>query len=201
MFTGIIRHVGKVASVATDGKGVASLVIECPDGFLDNKKTGDSVSVDGCCLTVVEIDGNLRAATFNLGPETLARTAAKNPGDPVHLEGSLLAGEQMGGHFVLGHVDGVSEVLEVSGQDGFVATTLSVPDGLDLRLVAPQGSVAIAGVSLTVTDVSGDSFSLQLIPATFEHTHLSAEASLVAGKKLNFEADCLARHVVRCLDA
>ncbi len=193
MFTGIIRHSGRVAATETREGGTAGLKVECPPGFLDDKEVGDSICANGCCLTLTGIDGSGSLAEFDLGPETLARTAPLSAGDPVHLEGSLRVGDQIGGHFVLGHVDGVAEVLSAEEKGGSVIATLSVPEGMDPRLIVPRASVAVAGVSLTVSAAEDGRFSVQLIPKTMELTHLTPDASLSQGTRLNIEADYLAR--------
>ena len=197
MFTGIVRHVGKIVDI-NNSRGYSSLlVVNCPEGFLDNCELGDSVCVDGCCLSLAERELGLREAKFNLSSETIARTAVLAEGAPVHLEHSLRVGEQLGGHFVFGHVDGTSKILEVILEGDCTKVTMKIPKDLDSRLVAALGSVAIAGVSLTVTHTSDDCFSLQLIPVTQKSTHLNAQESLVVGKDLNFEADYLARYAIR----
>ena len=197
MFSGIVRHVGKIADISNSRGNSSLLMVNCPEGFLANCELGDSVCVDGCCLSLAERDQGLREARFNLSPETIARTAVLAKGAPVHLEHSLRVGEQLGGHFVFGHVDGTSRILEVVLEGDCTKVTMSIPKSLDSRLVAALGSVAIAGVSLTVTRTNDDRFSLQLIPVTQQSTHLNAQASLVVGKELNFEADYLARYAIR----
>lgn len=200
MFTGIVRHTGRVAAADPREGGTAALKAECPPGFLDDKEVGDSVCVNGCCLTLTGIGREGNMAEFDLGPETLARTAPLSAGDPVHLEGSLRVGDQVGGHFVLGHVDGVAEVLSVEEKGGSVIADLSVPEGADPRLVVPRASVSVAGVSLTVSAAEGGRFSVQLIPKTMELTHLTPDASLAEGKKLNLEVDYLARFALPGVD-
>ena len=195
MFTGIVRHIGKVVSVEETSGGSSKIGIECPEGFLAGKSQGDSICVDGCCLTLTDNpEGNL--AMFDISPKTKELTAELAIGEPVHLEGSLRVGDEIGGHFVFGHVDGTAEVLGVNAQGDCALVDLSIPTGLDLRLVRPRGSVALAGVSLTVADKKDKAFSVQLIPATMQETHLNDKASLFAGKRLNFEADHLARYAV-----
>ena len=197
MFNGIVRHVGKVVDISNNRGNSSLLVVNCPEGFLANCELGDSVCVDGCCLSLAEREQNRCEARFNLSPETIARTAVLTEGAPVHLEHSLRVGEQLGGHFVFGHVDGTSKILEVVLEGDCMKVIMSIPKDLDSRLVATLGSVAIAGVSLTVIHTNDDRFSLQLIPVTQKSTHLNAQASLIVDKELNFEADYLARYAIR----
>jgi riboflavin synthase len=158
---------------------------------------GGSIAVDGVCLTVVA--RRRRRLEADLGPETLARTTLgeRRTGDRVHLERPLRLGDPLGGHLVAGHVDGVARVEHVRPRGEAVELTLSAPAGLSAYL-APKGSVAIDGVSLTVNGVAGRSFSVMLIPHTLAVTKLGR---LRPGDKVNIETDLLAKHVARLLDA
>ena len=192
MFTGIVRELGRVDDVERNEAGARLRI----SGAVTSKlATGDSVSVEGACLTVAGLDGGaFEADVMNqtLSLTTLGELAA---GDPVNLEPALRAGEPLGGHIVQGHVDGVAEV--VSAADDGIARRLGVrvPDGLE-RYAVEHGSVTLAGVSLTVAAVDGDRLEVSLIPETLERTTLRAATE---GKKLNLELDVLARYVERLL--
>lgn len=193
MFTGIVRELGRVERIERNDTG-ARLRIAAE--LTSELATGDSVSVEGACLTAATIDagGAFEADVMN---QTLALTTLGElgTGDPVNLEPALRAGDALGGHIVQGHVDGVGEVASVA-EDG-IARRLAVraPGGLERYLVA-RGSVTVAGASLTVAGLDGDRFEVSLIPETLERTTLGAASE---GKKLNIELDILARYVERLL--
>jgi riboflavin synthase len=192
MFTGIVRDLGRVDDVE---RSVAGARLRISGAVASELATGDSVSVEGACLTVAGIDGgSFEADVMNqtLSLTTLGELAA---GDPVNLEPALRAGEPLGGHIVQGHVDGVAEV--VSAADDGIARRLGVrvPDHLE-RYAVEHGSVTLAGVSLTVAAVDRDRLAVSLIPETLERTTLGAATE---GKKLNIELDVLARYVERLL--
>ncbi|MBF2735881.1 MAG: riboflavin synthase [Betaproteobacteria bacterium AqS2] len=195
MYTGIVSDLGTVAALDEDG---ARLSIATPAGFLDRAAPGDSIAVDGCCLTLTAKEGTL--ARFDRGAVTRARTVEPRPGAQVHLEHALRAGEPLGGHLVTGHVDGVATLAAAQAEEGSVAAAFELPPELDARLVAVRGSVAVAGVSLTVAAFADRRFTVQLIPATIERTLLRLDAALVPGTGFNFEADCLARYALRAAD-
>jgi riboflavin synthase len=176
VFTGIVRERGRVSSFE-DGR----LVVECSM----DAEVGDSVSIDGVCLTVVDAaDGRL---AFDVVPETLARV--KPFGDEVNVEPALRAGEPMGGHVVQGHVDGTGSVRSV--EDGVV--WLDLPDDL-LRYCVEKGSVAVDGVSLTVAALDPAGIAVALVPHTLAETTLGG---LAPGDDVNLEADILAKYVER----
>ncbi len=179
MFTGIVREVGRVASF--DGH---RLVVEAAT----RAAAGDSIAVDGVCLTVV--DGERLA--FDVVEETLARTTlgALEPGDPVNLEPAVRVGEPLGGHYVQGHVDGVGRVRSVGDPVWFDA-----PPAL-MRYLVEKGSVAVSGVSLTVAAVDERGFAAALVPHTRSATTLGR---LGPGDPVNLEADVLAKYVERLL--
>jgi riboflavin synthase len=178
VFTGIVRERGRVASFE-DGR----LVVE---SSLD-PAVGDSVSVDGVCLTVVEADSGRLA--FDVVEETRAR--AKPFGDEVNLEPALLAGEPLGGHYVQGHVDGVGRVHALDGE------RLSVEAPADvLRYCVEKGSIAVDGVSLTIAALADDAFEVALVPHTLDVTTLGG---LRAGDAVNLEVDVLAKYVEKLL--
>jgi riboflavin synthase len=192
MFTGIVRELGRVESIERNDAG-ARLRIGAE--LAEAVATGDSVSVEGACLTAATVGGG--AFEADVMNQTLALTTLGElgPGDPVNLEPALRAGEPLGGHIVQGHVDGVGEVVAVT-EDG-IARRLAVraPDGLE-RYLVEHGSVTVAGASLTVAGLDGDRFEVSLIPETLERTTLGAAA---AGTRLNIELDILARYVERLL--
>jgi riboflavin synthase len=192
MFTGIVRELGRVDDVERNEAGARLRV----SGAVASKlATGDSVSVEGACLTVAGLDGGAFEADVMNQTLSLTTLGELTAGDPVNLEPALRAGEPLGGHIVQGHVDGVAEV--VSAADDGIARRLGVrvPDGLE-RYAVEHGSVTLAGVSLTVAAVDGDRLEVSLIPETLERTTLRAATE---GKKLNLELDVLARYVERLL--
>ena len=192
MFTGLVETVGRVTAVV--GQAPCRLSIQSSLST-EAIAVGDSVAIDGCCLTVVHKTAD--TLTFEAAAETMARTTIgqlkANYG--VHLEQALRAGDRLGGHMVAGHVDGVGEVVrrEHRGQ----ALYLGVRAPMDVaRLVAPRGSITLAGVSLTVTAIEDNVFEVCLIPHTLKVTHLG---HLVVGQSVNLEADLIARYVERLL--
>ncbi|HEX5954848.1 MAG TPA: riboflavin synthase [Solirubrobacterales bacterium] len=192
MFTGIVRELGRVDDVERNEAGARLRI----SGAVASKlATGDSVSVEGACLTVAGLDGGAFEADVMNQTLSLTTLGELTAGDPVNLERALRAGEPLGGHIVQGHVDGVAEV--VSAADDGIARRLGVrvPDGLE-RYAVEHGSVTLAGVSLTVAAVDGDRLEVSLIPETLERTTLRAATE---GKKLNLELDVLARYVERLL--
>ena len=182
MFTGLVREVGRVESF--DG---GRLVVDAAM----SSELGDSVSVDGVCLTVVGNGGG--RLSFDVVPETLARV--KPFGARVNLEPALRAGDPLGGHYVQGHVDGVGRVASVTPQVDGVRVRIEPPPAL-LRYLVEKGSVALEGVSLTVAAVDETGFDVALIPHTLAETTLS---ELAAGGSVNLEIDVLAKYVERLL--
>jgi riboflavin synthase len=182
VFTGLVREVGRVASF-DDGR----LVVEAAT----TAELGDSVAVDGVCLTVVDSRGG--ALAFDVVPETLSRVKAF--GERVNLEPALRAGDPLGGHYVQGHVDGIGRVAAVEPEQDGARLRVEPPAEL-LRYLVEKGSVAIDGVSLTVAAVGETDFEVALIPHTLAATTLSR---LEAGDSVNLEADVLAKYVERLL--
>jgi riboflavin synthase len=193
MFTGIVEEVGDVVAAEVRPEG-ARLRVRAPR-LAPLASLGDSIAVSGCCLTVVERDGDVVA--FDAVPETLARTTLGGlyAGGRVNLEEDLRAGEPLGGHIVQGHVDGVGEVAgrEVEGDGARLA--VRTPEELR-RFLVEKGSIAVAGVSLTVAALTDDGFEVALIPHTLAVTTLG---ELNPGDHVNLETDVLARHVERLL--
>ena len=189
MFTGLIREVGAVVSLAGGDAGVR-LVVAAPEAAAA-AAPGDSISVDGVCLTVVEVgDGRLG---FDAVPETLARTSLQTleQGSRVNLEPALRAGEPLGGHYVQGHVDGVATVRSVEPEGDGRRLWFDADEAL-LRYLVEKGSVAVQGTSLTVAALDDSGFAVALIPHTLDATTLG---SLEAGDRVNLEVDVLAKYV------
>jgi riboflavin synthase len=192
MFTGIVQAVGRIEAVATLQAGVRLTldagVLETADIAL-----GDSICVQGCCLTVVARDG--RKLGFDVSRETLnCSVGLGHPGE-VNLEKSLALGDKLGGHLVTGHVDGAGEVLAFEDAGESRLLRVRVPQEL-ARYVARKGSICVDGISLTVNRVAGNEFEVNLIPHTLEVTTLKR---LAPGAKVNLEIDLLARYVERML--
>ena len=193
MFTGLVEALGRVDRVEDEGSG-RRFRLAWP-GFDATFTLGESVAVNGCCLTIVAADGEW--FDVQLGPETLHRTnlGAKAVGDPVNLERSLRVGDRLGGHFVQGHVDATATLVDrhPDGDWDFLGFDL---DSAWLPLLVPKGSIAIDGVSLTLVDVTDRGFSVMLIPHTLAETTLG---TLKPGDRVNIETDMLAKHVQKLL--
>lgn len=186
MFTGIIEEVGAVARRSgTDLAIVAGLVLE-------GLKHGDSIAVNGACLTVVEQTEDTFVA--QLSPETLERSTlgSLRTGDAVNLERAMAAGDRFGGHFVLGHVDGVGRIGGIRDQGEFSLWTFKAPPEV-ARYLVPKGSVAVDGISLTVVEPTSDTFSVAVIPTTIEKTILQSKR---AGAPVNLETDVIGKHIL-----
>ncbi len=206
MFTGIVEELGRVVRLETV-EDSARLTVEAPTVTQD-VSLGDSVSVNGCCLTVTAVHGS--TFTADLMAETLARTTlgSQAPGDPVNLERALRASDRLGGHIVQGHVDATAEVLDHHRGEHWDLLRISLPQEI-ARYVAVKGSVALDGVSLTVVDASdapdvspapgaGASLSVGLIPETLRRTTLGSRRP---GERVNLEVDVLAKYAERLLGA
>ena len=195
MFTGIIQDVGRVQARELRG-GDLRLVIACQRLDLTAARIGDSLCVQGCCLTITELKPP--AFTADISRETLAVTTLGDlaRGTPVNLEPALRAGDPLGGHLVSGHIDGVAKVTEVRSDARSQRLTIETGTAL-ARFLAPKGSVAVDGVSLTVNSVEGASFGVNIIPHTQSNTTLG---QLSVGARVNLEVDQLARYVARLLE-
>ena len=197
MFTGIVRSVGRVAAVGSGSGGSRLIAIDTGGLATGAWQRGDSIAVAGVCLTVVTLaDGRFEA---ELSGETLARTTLGRlaSGFAVNLEPALRASDVLGGHLVTGHVDGVARVRDCREDGGVLTATIDAPDALS-RFIAAKGSVALDGVSLTVGQVAGASFVIDLVPHTRAVTTLRA---LAPGNELNLEVDLVARYLDRLIDA
>lgn len=200
MFTGIVTDVGEVLSVEPRAKGLKRLRIGCAyerEGIA----IGASIACCGVCLTVVETgQGNARTwFEVDAAAETLAVTTAGHwtAGTRLNLERALKVGDELGGHIVAGHADGVAELVSREDLPDMARLTLKAPAEL-MRFIAPKGSVALDGVSLTVNEVTDETFSVLIIPHTLSATTLGG---WTAGERINIEIDLMARYAARLMDA
>ncbi|MCI4441628.1 riboflavin synthase [Tibeticola sp.] len=202
MFTGIITGVGRIVEVCPLGEGPAHgvrLSIEAPAGYLDDVALGDSIAINGACMTVTTLDAAASGFTVDVSAESLARTAGLDRPGPVNLEKALRATDRLGGHIVSGHVDGVGRVERFEPVGESWHFEIAAPRAL-AKYLAYKGSITVNGVSLTVnrvTDSADDCrVDINLIPHTVEHTALGG---LRAGDAVNLEIDLIARYVERML--
>lgn len=202
MFTGIVMALGRISHAQALGNSGAHgqrLEVSCPPDFLEDVHPGDSVALQGACMTVVTLDATKGAFTFDISAESLARTVGWEVGHPVNLEKALRVSDRLGGHLVSGHVDGLARVLSLDpvGESWRLALLASPEMG---RYLAFKGSVAINGVSLTINSIAdsadGCAMTINLIPHTVQHTTLGA---LQAGQSVNLEIDTVARYCERLL--
>ncbi|HEX4071805.1 MAG TPA: riboflavin synthase [Planctomycetaceae bacterium] len=204
MFTGLVAGRGFVHDVRPEGVDNSTaphaaptlrLAIQVPDDFGPPGTLGESVSVNGCCLTAIAIEAN--RWSFQAGSETLSKTnlGRLSPGEAVNLERALPVDGRLGGHFVQGHVDGVGQVDRIERQGEWVTMWFRVSPTL-VRQMVPKGSVAVDGVSLTIVQIAADCFSVALIPHTLEVTTLGLRKS---GDAVNIETDILGKYVQQLL--
>jgi riboflavin synthase len=196
MFTGIVQDLGRIVSIE-DTKDDRSLVIETKKINLQRFNIGDSIAVQGVCLTVTQLQAS--ALAVDVSAETLARTTLKSlvNGSPVNLEAALRVGDPLGGHFVSGHIDGVGTVYGVQEIGRSYRLEVVAPVSL-MRYIAYKGSITLDGVSLTVNTVSDNRFVVNLIPHTWNETTLRY---LLSGALVNIETDQMARYVERILQS
>jgi riboflavin synthase len=192
MFSGIIAAIGELRHMTPSAAGIRASI---HPGTLDlsDLNTGDSIAVNGICLTIVALAPNV--VTVDISRETLMCTTGFSEGGAVNLEKSLKLGDRISGHFVFGHVDGVGEVADCTSDGDCLVATITAPQEL-ARFLAPKGSIAVNGVSLTINEVSASEFAVNLIPHTLSSTNLK---SLQRGSRVNLEVDMLARYVERML--
>ncbi|MCH2115546.1 MAG: riboflavin synthase [Pirellulales bacterium] len=194
MFTGLVGCIADVKGIVPDG---AAIRLELTDvGPAHSVAVGDSIAINGCCLTVVQVEqGSL---FFEAGAETLRRTTLGDlgTGDCVNIEMSLQAGDALGGHLVSGHIDGVGTIDQRTDDAQWSTFWVRVPPGLT-RQMASKGSIAVDGVSLTLVDVEDERFSVALIPHTLQETTLGKRQ---IGDRLNLETDILAKYVQRQME-
>ena len=202
MFTGIITAVGRIVAIHDLGSSLSHgkrLTLQCPEGYLGDVSLGDSIALNGACMTVTRLDSSRRQFSIDISAESLARTSGLVSPGPVNLEKALRAHDRLGGHIVSGHVDGIGRVshFEQVGE----SWELRIQAPLELaRYLAYKGSITVNGVSLTVNQVRdndlGTEISINLIPHTVTHTSLG---TLRAQHPVNLEIDTVARYVERML--
>ena len=193
MFTGLIEGVGKILTLQSEKGG---LLIEVSSPFsLKNTQIGDSIAVDGVCLTVINKKENSFKA--QISPETLSKTTFKYKkiGDPVNLERALKLGDRLGGHLVSGHVDGIGKISSINPIENFYRFIIEVPENLAIYLVK-KGSIAIDGISLTINDCKNNNIELMIIPHTLKMTTLGFKKT---GDLVNIEIDIIAKMVYKWL--
>lgn len=195
MFTGIIEHLGTIDGLRVNHEG-GKLVVHAP-AFAETLRVSGSVAVNGCCLTIVSTDGQRFAADLSL--ETLDKTSFRSlkPGVKVNLELPLTAGKELGGHFVLGHVDGVGRVTALNPEGEGWRYCVEVPEEI-ARYVVPKGSITIDGVSLTIASWNHRVAEIAVIPYTHEHTNIRDRKP---GDLVNLEVDVLGKYLERYLEA
>ncbi len=194
MFTGLVETLGTVGQILSTGAGM-ELVVSAP--YAGKLTIGESVAVNGACLTVVQCDAE--KFRFQLGPETIARTnlGQLQPGDRVNLERALRLGDALGGHLVQGHIDAVGQISRRGAEGEWVMMGFHCSPALTAQMV-PKGSIAVDGISLTLVDVLPEGFSVMLIPHTLASTTLGFKQP---GDPVNLETDLLAKYVARALEA
>lgn len=193
MFTGLVQSLGTVASTQEDGSG--GMILTIADPMAASLMLGESVAVNGCCLTVVQSTND--QFTFQLGPETLAKTTfgKMTIGNRVNLERALAVGDRLGGHFVSGHVDAVGSIQSIEESGEWTNIRFNIPKEFD-ELVIPKGSIAIDGISLTIVETLPGTVSVMLIPHTKSVTTLGYKR---AEDDVHFEFDMIAKHVKKLL--
>jgi riboflavin synthase len=193
VFTGIVRELGVLAEAA-EAAGGRALVVRAPETAA-RTGVGDSVAINGCCLTATALDSG-EIAFYDV-PETIARTTLGKlePGERVNIEPALRAGDELGGHYVQGHVDAVGRIQSVEAEGDGLRVFVEAPDDV-LRYCVEKGSITVDGVSLTIAELAQDAFAVALVPHTLAATTLSAPQP---GQPVNLEADVLAKYVERLL--
>ncbi|GIX23441.1 MULTISPECIES: riboflavin synthase [Caldimonas] len=204
MFTGIISGIGRILEVTPLGDSAAHgkrLLIEAPAGYLDDVQLGDSIALNGACMTVTSFDPKAACFTIDISAESLSKTAGLDAPGWVNLEKALRAQDRLGGHLVSGHVDGLGTVTHLARVGESWELRVLAPREL-ARFLAYKGSITVHGVSLTVNRVDdrpdGTEISINLIPHTVEHTTLGR---LAPGDRVNLEIDLIARYVERMLSS
>jgi riboflavin synthase len=194
MFTGLIQQVCSVKSLVKSGDS-AALTIDL-DSLADQTKTGDSIAINGACLTVAKQAGSL--ATFDLSAETLTKTTLGKltPASKVNVELAMKADARFGGHLVLGHIDGIATIKNIDKKNDFATLTFATPKSL-LNLMIPKGSVAVDGISLTIAELKSDGFTAAIIPQTLHKTNLSFAK---INSQVNLENDIIVKAVIRQLE-
>jgi len=195
MFTGLIQDIGKIQSIDRRGEGICLMIFTQLD--LSAAKIGDSVSVDGVCLTITKLSG--RTFSAEVSPETLRRTTLSKAreGQPVNLEMALKMSDPLGGHLVSGHVDGMGEIIETVAEGNSIRYRFRVPAEVS-RFLIEKGSVAVDGISLTVVECHDREFSVSVIPHTAQATTLGKKKP---GDPVNLENDMIAKYVQKFVQA
>ena len=210
MFTGIVTGLGHIVEalpLGTDASHGKRLTVETPGGYLDDVQPGDSIALNGACMTVTSFDADARRFTTDISAESLDKTAGLDRAGPVNLEKALRANDRLGGHIVSGHVDGIGTVTHFAAVGESWELRIDTPAEL-ARFIAYKGSITVNGVSLTVNRVvdgpaegnaarGGCELSINLIPHTLASTTLGG---LQAGQRVNLEIDMIARYVARMLE-
>ena len=198
MFTGIITGLGRIVEARPAGNG-KHLTVQTPPGYLDDVQHGDSIALNGACMTVTQFDAHSARFMLDISAESLDKTAGLGEPGPVNLEKALRAHDRLGGHLVSGHVDGIGQVSHFADLGGHWELRVRAPREL-ARFLAYKGSIAVNGVSLTVNRVADAAdaceFSINLIPHTLQQTTLG---TLQPGARINLEVDLIARYVERML--
>ena len=204
MFTGIITGVGRIAAVHDLGRSLQHgkrLTLEAPAGYLDDVGLGDSIALNGACMTVATLDAAKRQFGIDISAESLDKTAGLAEPGPINLEKALRAHDRLGGHIVAGHVDGIGTVTHFAPAGESWELRVLAPKALG-KYLAYKGSITVNGVSLTVNSISdgadGTEASINLIPHTVRSTALG---NLKSGSRVNLEIDLIARYVERMLNA
>lgn len=194
MFTGLVEGRGTVQRLEPNGSAI-DLTLEIPELLIHEAQLGDSVAINGCCLTVIEIKEH--SLKFQAGSETLAKTnlGQLSVGDQVNLERPLAANGRLGGHFVQGHVDGTGSIKSIDRDGEWITMWFEIPRDLALQMV-PKGSVTIDGISLTIVECQETAFSIALIPHTLEVTTLGQKE---VGSVVNIETDILGKYVTKLI--
>jgi len=202
MFTGIISGIGQIVQtnpLGSDASHGKQLVLQAPPGYLDDVQLGDSIALNGACMTVTHFDPAAQRFRIDISAESLDKTAGLGEPGPVNLEKALRAHDRLGGHLVSGHVDGIGQVAFFAPVGESWELRICSPKAL-AKFMAYKGSITVNGVSLTVNKVTdladACEFSINLIPHTIENTTLG---TLKAGSKVNLEIDLIARYVERML--
>ena len=204
MFTGIITGVGRIAAIDDLGASAQHgkrLTITAPAGYLEDVGLGDSIALNGACMTVTSLDASAHRFSIDISAESLDKTAGLTEAGPINLEKALRPQDRLGGHLVSGHVDGVGSVQRMEPVGESWELRILAPRGLG-KYLAYKGSITVNGVSLTVNSINdiadGTELSINLIPHTVQNTSLQA---LQAGSRVNLEIDLIARYVERMLTA
>jgi riboflavin synthase len=197
MFSGLISHLGRVASLRGDLRNGMVLTVEAPDAIAEGVAEKDSIAVNGVCLTVVKFDQ--RTLTFDIVPESIIRAGIDelHEGDPVNVELSLRMGDRLGGHLVYGHVDANAAIVGKFAEGQGHRLTIERPAAIE-RFIVEKGFIAIDGVSLTIASVTPEYFTIALIPETSRRTTLGTKG---VGARVNIEIDPVARYAFAAVDA